>query len=68
MTVKTENVDRLKCILSAGCGKNGSKNRLLRQKHNMIRSHLVSTDTVGAIESVLVDGVSVLSGLNLEKM
>ena len=65
MTVKTENVDRLKCILSAGCGKNGSKNRLLRQKHNTIRS---STDTVGAIESVLVDGVSVLSGLNLEKM
>ena len=43
-------------------------NRLLRQKNNMIRSHLVGTDTVGAIESVLINGVSVLSGLNLEEM
>ena len=34
----------------------------------MIRSHLVSTDTVGAIESVLVNGVSVLNWLNLEEM
>jgi len=43
-------------------------NRLLRQKNNMIQSHLVSTDTVGAIESALVNRVSVLSGLNLEEM
>ena len=43
-------------------------NRLLRQKNNMIRSHLVGTDTVGAIESVLINRVSVLSGLNLEKI
>ena len=42
--------------------------RLLRQKNNMIWSHLVSTDTVGAIESVLINRVSVLSGLNLEKI
>ena len=41
---------------------------LLRQKNNMIWSHLVSTDTVGPIENVLINGVSVPSRLNLEEI
>ena len=43
-------------------------NRLLRQKNDMIQSSPISMDTVGAIESVLINGLSLLSGLNLEKM
>ena len=41
---------------------------LFRQKKNVIQSNPVSTDTLGAIESVLINGVSLLSGLNLEKI
>ena len=34
----------------------------------LIQSNSVNTDTEGATESVCINGVSVLSGLNLEKM
>ena len=34
----------------------------------LVQSHPVNTDTEGVIESVHINGVSVLSGLNLEKM
>ena len=34
----------------------------------MVRSNSVNTDTERAIESVRINGVSFLSGLNLEKV
>ena len=34
----------------------------------MVRSNSVNTDTERAIESVRINGVSVLSGLNLEEV
>ena len=34
----------------------------------MVRSNSVNTDTERPIESVRINGVSVLGGLNLEKM
>ena len=35
---------------------------------NIIQSKPVDKDTKGAIESVLIQGASVISGLNIEKM
>ena len=35
---------------------------------SLIQSNAVKTDSEGGIESVRINGVSVLSGLNLEKM
>ena len=40
---------------------------ILNRHNNKVQANLVNTDTEGAIESVRVNGVSVLSGLNLEK-
>ena len=42
----------------------------MTQQHwpSQIQSNPVNTVTEGAIESVLINGVSVLSGLNLEQM
>ena len=37
-------------------------------KHSLLQSHPVNTDTGGAIESVLINGMSVLSVWNEDKM
>ena len=40
---------------------------ILNRYTNKVQANLVNTDTEGAIESVCIHGMSVLSGLNLEK-
>ena len=49
----------------------GPKESILKQAtnfQNKLQSNPVNTDSEGAIESVHINGVSVLSGLSLEKM
>ena len=40
---------------------------VLNRHNNKVQANLVNTDTEGTTESVHIHGVSVLSGLNLEK-
>ena len=40
----------------------------IRFKSSFFQSNLINTDTLGVMESVRINGVSILSGLNVGKM